>query len=349
MDYHRAAKTHKLMFEQGRGRLKQLLIGQSFMVVTCSFLIAQLTAFPNLSIDVLLSILNVSNVTSSPGVIDTVFFIFVQSGLPGVIITVTFAQLLPSIFSKQYPLQFLNILGVHTTIRVALMIENIGIVKFVYVIFYGFKLFFNQISNDSRSRNDKDQSSLLDNSYHNIFLIDDDILEYEENESPCEDVQTEKNPPSNENKGTHNADTIPRGYFTVFMNIFLTFASFCLTVCSIIFLVYGVYHGFSTFGEDIHPALQFIILGFVLLIVFYCEGLKIAIVSTAHLDHVAVQAKGGNHNAVQIHQLLHPSPPANNEAFHFHAEGGVPGNDDTTGQDRKSPEVDHVKRFLLGR
>lgn len=313
------------------------------MVVTCSFLIAQLTTFSDLSMEELFSFVNVPNATSSSSIVNTLFFIFVQSGLPGVIVTVTFAQLLPSIFSKQYPLPFLNIFGVYTIIRVALVIENIGIVKFVYVIFGCFKMCFNKKSNT------KHRASLLDSSYHNMFVSDneDDILEYCEEESNknqgAEEV-TDGNMMKNENYAIHIT-----AYLRLIFNRFLTFASFCVTTLSLVFLGYGIAHGYSTFGKNIPSVFQFVILFFVLLVVFYCEGLKIAIVSTSHLDHVAVRAKGGNQISVRIHQLLHPPSIPSDKVFFLSSEEGYNDVSATAGQDFKAPEVDHVKRFLLGR
>ena len=43
----RAAKIHRLMFTNNGSKLRQLLIGQSFLVVLCSFIIANLTTFTN--------------------------------------------------------------------------------------------------------------------------------------------------------------------------------------------------------------------------------------------------------------------------------------------------------------
>lgn len=304
--------------------------------------------------------------SSSSSIGDSFFYIFVQSGLPGVIITVTFAQLLPSIFSKQYPLPFLDIFGVHTVIRVALMIETIGIVKFVYVIFSCFKVCFDRNRNE-RSCDGKTQS-VLDTSYNKCFLGDDedDILEYEREGS--DQQQLENLAPSSTHDNDNTDNEMGRGgchsdekqtnkgvidssrrYLKALTNGLLTFASFCLTFLSVAFLVFGIYRGYSAFGQQLHTVLQFVILFVVLLIVFYCEGLKIAIVSTAHLDHVAVQAKGGSASAVQIHQLLHPPAPASKEVYYISTDDNNAGGGEGGAQASVGQPVDHVKRFLLGR
>ena len=43
----RAAKIHRLMFKSNESKLRQLLIGQSFLVVLSTFIIANLTTFTN--------------------------------------------------------------------------------------------------------------------------------------------------------------------------------------------------------------------------------------------------------------------------------------------------------------
>lgn len=62
--------------------LSQLFLGQSFLVVLASFLIAQITTF--------------STFPSVSGCPSWIIDVFVRSGLPGVIMTVNLAQLLPS-------------------------------------------------------------------------------------------------------------------------------------------------------------------------------------------------------------------------------------------------------------
>jgi hypothetical protein len=96
--YMRTVKIHKLLFENDN-KLSKLFIGQSFIVVLCSFVIASVTTFPNYTSD--------KAGTSNP----IYLYIFYSSGLPGVFFTVTIAQLLPSIFAKKNPLITLNIPG----------------------------------------------------------------------------------------------------------------------------------------------------------------------------------------------------------------------------------------------
>lgn len=337
LGYSRAAKTHALVFEKGQERLKRLFIGQSFMVVTCSFLLAQLTTFPSLTSRVLLyqlSLSETSYTSSDASVGDTLFYVLVQSGLPGVVITVTFAQLLPSIFAKQYPESFLNILGIHSVIRVALWIEAIGIVKFVFVIFSALKLcLLSGVGGKSES------GFLQDSSYHKCFMGNDT----DDEERGGEGAMLEYEHEEGSEVGEEVKDKQSGGCAQACTTGILIFLSFCLTVFSVLFLGYGISHGLSSVGHSLPPVVHFLVLGLVLVVVFYCEGLKIAIVSTAHLDHVAVLAKGGSQRAVRVHQLLHP--PAVDEA-RTAVESTEDGHSTAPDPDQR---VDHVKRFLLGR
>lgn len=104
--------------------MQRLFIGQSFMVVFCSFTIANLTTFPSLPPLFL----------GSHQINDTFVTIFLRSGLPGVFFTFTMVQVLPSILAKEHSVKFLNIPGIYSMIRFALLIEQMGIVQFVYIL-----------------------------------------------------------------------------------------------------------------------------------------------------------------------------------------------------------------------
>mmetsp|Transcript_22127 Transcript_22127/g.37466 ORF Transcript_22127/g.37466 Transcript_22127/m.37466 type:complete len:620 (+) Transcript_22127:270-2129(+) len=356
LGYHRAAKTHQLMFQERSRQLKKLFIGQSFMVVTCSFLIAQLTTFSSLSVHRVLAL----NSSSTSTVGDTMFYIFAQSGLPGVIVTVTFAQLLPSIFSKQYPLQFLNIIGVHSVIRAALLIENVGIVKIVYLIYEFFKVIFevelSSLVNTTRT-NGSGQSTVDTSNTERMLLTDphndnedDSDLEYEQH--GIDDVDEDKRDrPSAEPQHVGANEVHHRSLWQIVLASFVTFCSFCLTLFSVLFLGFGIYRGYGLYSQEIPTVVQYAMILFVLTIVFYCEGLKIAIVSTAHLDLVAIQAKGGNQRAVQVHRLLHPPHVVKSELC-TNSSDNEDANSITASETHNhdsTVDVDHVKRFLLGR
>lgn len=52
--------------------------------------------------------------------------VLVQTGLPGIAITLTFGQLIGQIFVEEFTLPFLNIYGCQFIIRLALAIERTG-------------------------------------------------------------------------------------------------------------------------------------------------------------------------------------------------------------------------------
>ena len=319
----RASKISHLMFETNSDQLKKLFIGQSFMVVTCTFMIAQLTTFSDLSLEMFMNAMNLPSGRDNErqGIADTLFYIFAQSGLPGVIVTVTFAQLLPSIFAKQYPLQFLNIIGVYPTIRFALLIESIGILKFVFIIFNC----LNYVTGRSRRE-------AYDIQEASSVLTDDESINGERASSEI-----------GENITIWNCKRV--GCCKTFKTWMQVFLSSCLTIFSSFFVIFGIAHRYSTFGNQVHPSFQVLILFIILLIVFYCEGLKIAVVSTSHLDHVAIQAKGGSLTAIKIHQLLHPlhNIAENKSILRLAAVDG------DTVIDASGSRDDYVKCFLLGR
>ena len=123
--------------------VRNLLVGQSFMVVLCTFIIAQLTTLPYFPTIQLFGDLGSGSGSVSAGGGDDssardqtdniLTSIFIRSGIPGVLVTITCAQLLPSMLAKEYPLQFANIPGVYYVIKLALLIESIGIVRYVYL------------------------------------------------------------------------------------------------------------------------------------------------------------------------------------------------------------------------
>jgi len=97
-EYARTKKIHDCLYPNGKeNAMKKLFIGQSFLVVLCSFIIAQLTTFKNFPLEHSMHSKDLS--------------IFLSSGFPGIFCTVCLAQLFPSLLAKQYPKQFLNFPG----------------------------------------------------------------------------------------------------------------------------------------------------------------------------------------------------------------------------------------------
>lgn len=55
------------------------------------------------------------------------FYICVESGLPGVFVILAFSQLLPELLAAEYPLRFKNMYGSFLVTRISLILDAIGV------------------------------------------------------------------------------------------------------------------------------------------------------------------------------------------------------------------------------
>ena len=297
-----------MVFPGPCNKLKNLLIGQSFLVVLCSFTIAQLTTFDSfhhkhLPIPLSYIIPNES----------FLFYVMIQSGLPGVVTTVISAQLLPSILAKEYPLHCLNLMGIYSTVRLALLIENIGIVKLVYSVVYGmdkimFSTYDQQKEHLSELELEEDAIPSLDCRSPGVKR---DPINQPLDRPPSPTVLTV---PRGVFSGTHSRiipTAVPKstpyvrcvqsdkevsldsttssqsspvtGSYTVIKDRLQLTMSVLLTTACVVFAVYCTSKGYSVMSDMISIPIQVLAMAGALTLVFYCEGLKIAVVSTAHL------------------------------------------------------------------
>jgi len=84
---------------------------------------AQVTSFP----DIPPTFLGMPNI---------MVILLVQTGLPGVAITLTFGQLISQIYVEEYTLQFLNLYGCEFVIRLSLATEWCGICNFSWLLYH---------------------------------------------------------------------------------------------------------------------------------------------------------------------------------------------------------------------
>jgi hypothetical protein len=104
-----ALKIRSLVYgeDMKHDHMTRVFLGQSFLVGLCTFLISQLTTF-----------LTFPSLSFVPDILVT---IFIRSGFSGVILTVNFVQLLPSILAEKYPVEMANtIRGTYSVIYTAL-------------------------------------------------------------------------------------------------------------------------------------------------------------------------------------------------------------------------------------
>ena len=125
--FPRAQRVKTLIFcnNGSYDRLPRLFLGQSFMVISCTFLVSSLTIF-----------------TKWPqGWLD----IFTRGGLAGVMVCVNLAQLLPSMWSTRHPAEYLNstpVIG--PVVSGALFIESIGLFHFTFIFVRFLEMIFGQ-------------------------------------------------------------------------------------------------------------------------------------------------------------------------------------------------------------
>jgi hypothetical protein len=67
---------------------------------------------------------------------DALFYFLCKSGLVGVMVTLSFGQLLPELLAQEYPVQFMNAIGSHTVSAFALILEQLGVGHFAWAIYF---------------------------------------------------------------------------------------------------------------------------------------------------------------------------------------------------------------------
>lgn len=251
--------------------------------VLCTFIIAKITTL--------------SNFPDQAGIPSIVLTIFVRSGLSGVILCITFAQLFPSTLAQRHSLQFLNVPGMYFAISSALFIESIGIVHFVYVLVASIKLLVCTRENSEQLRVSNS------NSIEMQLLITSNLI-----------------PPSTD-PGDHNqaADRIVQvGSRRRLLDNFLLYAKYIfssiLTLFSVFFIIYCTSMGYSSFNGSV--AVQFSLLLIAMTIGFYCEGLKVAVISLSHVtDTTELISKGYTRSARTQALLIRCQPDGVNRFF----------------------------------
>lgn len=118
LSFHRASKTKHLL-ESMPELMKRFLLGRQLIVVPVSFLIAQITNFSKFP----------SNIFN-----DFFYGLFVDVGLPGILVVMIFAQLSGQILGECRRLSFLDMRGCYCLTRVAIELESLGITTFAWIL-----------------------------------------------------------------------------------------------------------------------------------------------------------------------------------------------------------------------
>lgn len=185
--------------------------------------------------------------------------ILVRTGLPGVAITLTFGQLISQIYVEQYTLEFLNCYGCEFVIRLSLFTEWTGVCNFSWLLYHlGSRFCCQTICAKAGT--------------HEQMVTTDGIEDATVPTSP-----TTKNRPDHEPLSFNEGG----GSLTVFDMFKFAWSTFA--TCSAIFIVlYGI-------SKDVYvlptpPGATYIIFFGVLTLLFYLEGMMIAIVATQYWD-----------------------------------------------------------------
>jgi len=104
-------------------KVKKFLVGRQFFVIFVVFLIAQLTSFPGIPPDF-------------AGMPPLMVLVLIQTGLPGVALTLTVGQLISQIYVEEFTMQFLNLPGCEFCIRLSLYTEYIGVCNTSWLLYH---------------------------------------------------------------------------------------------------------------------------------------------------------------------------------------------------------------------
>ena len=197
-------------------------------------------------------------------------------------------------------MEFLNIFGVLHVVRLALLIEAVGIVHFVYLLVqmidhlwdskkknscptfftvnpsnYFFTTKKMAMSSTINGNNNNNKNGTTDSNHLKLHQIDDEevwssnvnILHLESNPYNT-DNRSQNNKNNNLTIITNNTNEISTCQFiTEKMKYFLSTA---LALSCFVFVIFCISKGYSTFNASVSA--QFILAACALIVVFYCEG-----------------------------------------------------------------------------
>jgi hypothetical protein len=232
------------------------------------FLIAQITSFENMP-------------ASFAGMPNILCIILVKTGLPGVALTLTFGQLISQIFVEEYPIQFLNLYGNEFIIRLSLATEWIGVCNFSWLLYHisGFLCFKGCKWN---SAGDTTASPAPDTS--------SEILE------PPMSPTTAIRGPNYVHLSAWDQGQNSLSIFDICKYIWSTIA----TLGAVVVILYGI--SLDAYVLPTPKAATYIIFFAVMTLLFFLEGMMIAIVATQYWDRE--QFKEAYPRAYVLHELI---------------------------------------------
>jgi hypothetical protein len=271
------------------GIVEKYLIGRQLCVIAIVFLISYLSTYPNM-----------------PYVLPTYLqHVLITSGLPGVLLTLNFGQIFPQLIAYEYTIRFLDIYGTLSAIKFSASVEAIGVfTNFSWIVTKFVSTVCPEWESDSKYRTENLTNSthnLTDSSEHSVS--DDNIISTE-----AINIITTNT--------VHELSSLVYHIFngsidTIIKNII----SILLCILALVFILYGMYKEYTIL--QLPYIVLFILFIFVLICIFYLEGLQVAVLSIPSqysMNNVHIYS-----NTQSIHELLT-------------SNGGQ-----------------HVKKFLMGR
>jgi len=244
--FPRAVKCHALV--DTPEKVKKFLVGRQFFTIFVVFLLSQLTSFPGIP----------PNFAGMPRILVT---LLVQTGLPGVALTLTFGQLVGQIYAEEFTLPFLNLYGCNFVIRLALAAEYIGICNFSWLLYHIVsKLVCRKVIHAKKVIHSRSTDHLEEGP----LSTDDEIM------SPTVKI-----------RGPNFDLGLPKGSLTWFDYLKYTWST-CATLGSLFVIFYGIIKG--TYVLPVPPTGAFFVAFAGIIILFFLEGLMIAITETQYWD-----------------------------------------------------------------
>lgn len=258
-------------------QVKKFLVGRQFFVIFVVFLIAQITSFPGIPSDFL----------GMPPIIVT---LLTKTGLPGVSLVLTIGQLVSQIYVEEYTIEFLNLYGCEFVIRLSLFTEWIGVCNFSWFLYHmssflccrSVRRAQKQINAEDLESAKKSLENYLDTkktvTRQNLTNISGIYLEsMKEISEPMSPTALHRGSDYVPVSAEFDAET-PLTIFDYIKYLWSTFA----TVGSVVIIMYGISREVYVLPTPVGAT--YILFFLVLCILFYLEGLMIAIVETQYWD-----------------------------------------------------------------
>jgi hypothetical protein len=230
-------------------------------------LIAQITSFPYIP-------------KGFAGMPEVLVVILVQTGLPGIALTLTFGQLISQLFVEQYTIQFLNMYGCEFVVRLSLAAEYVGVCHFSWLLYHCSSFLF----------------------CHKVMKAQRTMEAQERGQVVHTDPGTPASPTEmNRGEGFDlGVEEYREGYETSIFDIFKYVWSTVVSIGSVVIIMYGIARGESVLPVPV--AVSFILFFATMVGLFFLEGLMIAIVGTQYWDKETWRTVYPN--TYRVHELV---------------------------------------------